>query len=54
MHARCACAADSYDLSAVEGVNNILKSLGPAVKVAYNGTNFYFTQWCTVREDGIY
>ena len=38
--------ADAFDLFVIEGVSNMLKGLGPAVPVAYNGTTFYFTDMC--------
>lgn len=30
----------------IDGVNNMLKDLGPSVAVPYNGTKFYFTSYC--------
>jgi len=35
-----------FDLFVIEGVSNVLKGLGPAVPVKYNGTTFYFTDFC--------
>ena len=54
MHS-CRFFADSYDLFVIDGVNNMIKNLGPAVTVKYNTTSgtvgagnvvSYFTGYC--------